>query len=265
VTLRGQSGAVMSASADGVLYISCDYLRVQGLKIAGPGTVGGTLVYFASSADHVDFIANEVTGSVCQGLYAEDTTSFLNIQRNWIHDNGKPACDRQAHGIYIEASDSLVANNVIHDHPEGFGIQHYPDGSRTRILNNTIANTAHGGIVVGGSGGVSSCVVANNITTHAGTYGVDSDSTRPSGCSIHHNLGFANGDGNVDPALSSGNSVSGNLSGDPRYVNHAGRDLRLQAGSPAVNAGDADSTVSPAFDGVGRPLGAGPDLGAYER
>jgi hypothetical protein len=222
-------------------------------------------VYFAGSADHDEFVGNEVTGSVCQGIFTENTTSFLTIARNWIHHNGTSACDRQAHGIYIESSDSLVANNVIYDHPQGFGIQHYPDGSRTQILGNTIANSGHGGIVLGGSGGVDNCVVANNITTNNGSYGIDADSSRPSGCAIHHNLGFANGSANVDSALSTGNSVFGNLSGDPTYMSYAARDLRLQTGSPAVNTGDPASAVSPAFDGTSRPQGGAPDIGAYER
>jgi hypothetical protein len=152
---------------------------------------------------------------------------------------------------------------MIYNHPEGFGIQHYPDGSRTRILGNTIANNAHSGIVLGGSRGVDNCVVANNIVYGNADRGIAADSTRPSGCQIHHNLGFANGDGSVDPALSSGNTVSGNVTADPVFVNYASRDLHLAAGSPAISAADAALAVSPDFDGKARD--GSPDIGAFER
>jgi len=262
VTLKAYPGEnpVLSAAADGVLYINCDYLRVEGLKIAGPGAVGGTLVYGVEPSHHVELIGNEITGSVCQGTYLDEGTHHYSIVRNRIHDNGTSACDRQAHGIYLEGNDHLVASNVIYNHPEGFGVQIYDKGLRSLVTGNTITHSGHGGIVCGGSGGVS-CTIVNNIVAYNGTYGIDRDASAPSSCSIHHNLAFANGT-NYDPTF---NCLSANLTGNPLFVSDAARDYHLLSGSPAIDTGDSSLAWSPDFDGAARPQGAGPDIGAFER
>lgn len=266
VTLKAYPGEtpVLSASSDGVLYIDCDYLRVEGLTIRGPGNVGGTLVYGVGGSDHIQLVGNEVTGSVCQGIYTEDTTANYEILRNRIHDNGTSACDRQAHGIYLEGNNHLVANNLIYNHPEGFGIQHYPQGNNARIIGNTITHSGHGGIVIGGSRGVSGATVVNNIVAHNGSYGIDRDSSAPSSCSIHHNLAYANGTANYDSGWPAG-CLGTNLAGNPLFLDLAARNLAVQATSPAVNAGDPNNTISPAYDGTTRPIGNAPDIGAHER
>ena len=212
VTLKAYPGerATLSAGTDGVLYLSCSYVRIEGLVIQGPGAVGGTLVYGVSGSHHVELVGNEVTGSVCQGVYTDEETSSYQVLRNWIHHNGQSACDRQAHGIYVQGDNHLIANNLIHDHPEGFGIQHYDYGRNVRIVNNTITYAAHGGIVVGGGGSgpsgsrVAGAVVVNNILAYNGTYGIDSDSTAPTSCEIHHNLAYANGRAPYDTGFPSG-------------------------------------------------------------
>jgi hypothetical protein len=56
------------------------------------------------------------------------------------------------------------------------------------------------------------------------------------------------------------------ISGEPGFVDAAGLDFHLAQGSPAVDAGDPSALeVAPAdMDGVVRPQGAAPDLGAFE-
>ena len=272
VTLKAYPGerAVFSAGTDGVLYISCSYLRVEGLVVQGPGAVGGTLVYGVSGSHHIELVRNEVTGSVCQGIYTDEETSDYTMLRNWIHHNGKSACDRQAHGIYVQGDAHLIANNLIHDHPEGFGIQHYDYGRNVRIINNTITHAGHGGIVVGGGASgpsgsrVAGAVVVNNIVAYNGTYGIDSDSTAPTSCQIHHNLAFGNGDAAYDSGFPSG-CLSNNMSGNPLFVDLAGRNLAVTASSPAVNSANTAMAVGPAYDGTSRPAGGAADVGCYER
>ena len=48
------------------------------------------------------------------------------------------------------------------------------------------------------------------------------------------------------------------------FVNPAGFDLRLRAGSPAIDAGSAVLAPPLDRDGVSRPQGGAFDLGAYE-
>jgi len=55
---------------------------------------------------------------------------------------------------------------------------------------------------------------------------------------------------------------SGNISADPAYA--SGSDLHLTSSSPCVDKGLAAGAPANDYDRVGRPQGAGPDIGAYE-
>jgi hypothetical protein len=61
--------------------------------------------------------------------------------------------------------------------------------------------------------------------------------------------------------------AGGNQSADPQFVSAASgpaQDLHLSAGSPAIDAGASVASGTLDLDGISRPQGAQPDLGAYE-
>jgi len=262
--------AIVKAAADGVVWINCDYVRVQGFAISGPAVVGGTNIYGVEGADHVQIVGNEIRDSICQGISLEEQTDAWRITRNWIHDNGDD-CDQQAHGIYLQGDDHLVANNVIDRQPEGYGIQVYDYDWNPTIVNNTIAHSGKGGVVVGGSGcrsegrcGVTGALVANNVLAYNSTEGITRDrSAPPKSCDIHSNLAFGNGSRSYEGGWPDGCLV-GNRTANPRFVDAASGDFRLRARSPAIGAADPRVAVSPDYDGVARPQGRRPDAGAYE-
>jgi hypothetical protein len=57
----------------------------------------------------------------------------------------------------------------------------------------------------------------------------------------------------------------GNFDADPLFLDPAAMDFRLQAGSPAIDAGTPDGAPATDKDGVPRPCGKGFDVGAHER
>ncbi len=71
----------------------------------------------------------------------------------------------------------------------------------------------------------------------------------------------------VNNVMSPGAPSGGNIVADPKFVDVAASNFHLQATSPAVNAG-VPSTVGldpdHDFDGVARPQGPKPDIGAFE-
>ena len=61
-----------------------------------------------------------------------------------------------------------------------------------------------------------------------------------------------------------GTVATNNLTTDPQFVNAAANDFRLQAKSPAINAGVTISAVTTDYSGISRPQDCCYDIGAYE-
>jgi hypothetical protein len=238
------------------------YFRIKGFILDRDCcTSGGHIDVYGH---HVEIVDNEMRNGRGKGVYTEEGSSNVHIIGNWIHHN-VTAGGQQDHGLYMQGNDHFIANNVIHDHPDGFGIQIYDRGSRMIVVNNTVTNNGHSGIVVGGSGGVSNITIRNNILANNNSYGVQMDSSCPtSNVVVDINVIFGNGDGAVEGGCSSV-SVSGTIASNPLFVNagsSSSRNLRVQSGSPAVNAARADFAMPIAFGGGARI--APPDIGAYE-
>jgi len=141
------------------------FFRIQGFILELAKGDSSTNVYFEGSAHDVELSRNEIRFSQDQGVFVENSTRNIHIIGNRIHDNGRghQSGQHQSHGIYIEGADHLVANNVVHGHPYGFGIQIYPENEGTIVVHNTVVGSGHSGIVVGGDGGVSNITIRNNV------------------------------------------------------------------------------------------------------
>jgi hypothetical protein len=238
------------------------YFRIKGFILDRDCcTSGGNIDVYGH---HIEIVGNEMRNGKGKGVYTDESSQAVHIIGNWMHHNGT-AGGQQDHGIYLQGDDHFVANNVIHDHFDGFGIQIYDKGSRHTVVNNTVTNNGHSGIVVGGSGGVSDVTIRNNILANNSRYGVQHDSSCPlSNVLVENNVFFGNGSGTVQTGCSSV-TASGNTSANPLFINPgdaASRDLRLQTGSPAINAGRADVSMPNDFTGAARD--GQPDIGAYE-
>lgn len=264
----GETPILHAASTSGDTYpmqfgSGAAYVRLSGFILENAIGTSSANIYFYGNANHIEVSGNIIRNSQDQGIYTENTTSYIHIISNKIYNNGlnHQAGQHQSHGIYIEGSYDLIANNLIYDHPFGFGIQVYPQNTNTVIVNNTIANNAHSGIVLGT---VSSIVIRNNIITNNSSWGIERAGTVSSSF-LDHNLFYANSGGNQEGGSISGlDSSGGNLTVDPLYINYASRDLRLQNTSPGINAGLSAWSMSADYPGVTRPQESAPDIGAYE-
>lgn len=106
----------------------------------------------------------------------------------------------------------------------------------------------------------------NNILGNGTVAGIRADAG--SSLNLTNTLWGAPGSGyeNGTNLINGGNllSESGNLSGDPAFVDSTRGDYRLGPGSDALDAG-IDAGITTDFHGQTRPAGAAPDIGADER
>jgi parallel beta-helix repeat protein len=189
-------------------------------------------IYLSGSGYTLD--GNEfanTTGWVVHGYTSSSSGASDNIiKNNYFHDSGGP--------VLLCQSNNQLHNNVLArlgtiGHKVGAGIQlsQFCAGQpsmKNMIVNNTIYQSAGTCIDLGGS---SSGVVRNNICYQNGSDAVKGGS--------------------------SGNAMSNNLLGtNPMFVNAAGGDFHLQAGSPAIDAGMPMPNMP--------YKGAAPDIGAME-
>jgi parallel beta-helix repeat protein len=248
--------------SDGAAYIRFG----EGFTIEGASGISSTNVYFEGDAHDIELVGNEIHASQDQGVFSERTTANLHILANRVHDNGRGhvAGQHQSHGLYIEGRDHLIANNLIQDHPEGFGIQLYPSNHGTMVVNNTIVASGHSGIVIGGSDGVSDIIVRNNIVAGNEKYGVEMDSSCPQSTIVEGNVIRGNGDGAVDDDCDAVSTGKGNIEADPSFLAPTVGDYRLRPGSPAIDRGIPAYTPRRDLAGRRRGTGNGYDIGAYE-
>ncbi len=170
-----------------------------------------------------------------------DGSVRVTVRNNVVYNNG--TATGQCGILYAGASDSLVYNNVV-----------YNNGSGSNGC----------GIAIGRAG------LANNIGVYNNT--VTGNAGSPGGIYIQSGSGNIIRDNiiwNNQPAdyydFGTSATADHNLIGiNPRFVNEAGHDYHLQAGSPAIDAGVAIIDVTTDIVGTRRPQGCCYDLGAYE-
>lgn len=160
-------------------------------------------------------------------------------------------------GVYTRDVEVQLVNSVLANNTKaGFFSR---SNVRARIHHNTVVGNGFGtpgettGGIVAGPAGVE--VISNNIVVgnHQGLNCRGCTDSRTANNVWGNVVNFA-GDRRGNP---------GGLSVDPRFVDPAQRDFRLQADSPCIDAG-ANVGVDADADGNRRPAGSRPDMGAFE-
>lgn len=243
-----------------VIRTAASYFRLRGLVLErSPSLGGGNIDVYGH---HLEIADNEIRLGTDQGIYLDEPSHHVQILGNWIHHNGQGLI-HQSHGIYLQGEDHVVAGNLIHDQPFGFGIQAYDELRRAIIAHNTVARSGHSGIVLGGFPGAQDVQVLNNVFAFNNRHGIAVDSYPPAFSRAEHNVLFGNGDGPIEPG-SSGIHFAANLTSDPLFVDPDASNFRLRSGTPARGQGLAGYAPSLDFDGRPRSLGGAPDIGAFE-
>jgi len=194
--------------------------------------------------------------------------SDISLTGNIVHDIGPRLC-KFIQGLYQTAS-GTVANNLVY-RVSGWGIHLWHDVHDVRVVNNTVFNSAAGGILVGGgdyvhtTGPADHIVVANNIVFDNAGYGIIEDGDTGSHNLFTHNLVYRSG---INWRLKTSAADRAAIAADPRFVRYdrdGGGDYRLAPDSPAIGAGALD--YAPVLDlaGTTRQRTGGDTIGAFDR
>ncbi|MCR9102970.1 MAG: right-handed parallel beta-helix repeat-containing protein, partial [bacterium] len=159
-------------------------------------------------------------------------------------------------GLYLEHGENTLVNNIISGNTNSSGGGIVANGSTNTLVNNSIsentATTRGGGIFVGS--GMNT--LTNNIIW---------GNSAPEGESLFNNLGTLAINYSI---VQGGFTGTGNLDEDPQFIDAANGNLRLQACSPAIDAGNTAAVpagTTTDLDGNPRFFNSGTvDMGAYE-
>jgi hypothetical protein len=215
-----------------------------------------------------------------EGIGAAAGPHDISIHNNTVHNVGQGS---QRVAIYIDAWTEHeynigVYNNRVYDNG-GQGIVAASEGGglleSVNIYNNIVYNAGNdwGGIGVAPwsttsapNHPVHNVNFVNNTVYNCLGGGISINNPEIENILIRNNIFYQSGQAlRIDPLVPvSQLSIDHNLTGDPRFVNSATFNFRLQANSTAIDAGVADKAPRIDFDNNFRPAGAGYDLGAFE-
>ena len=234
-----------------------------------------------SGSDHIRFIRVVFRNAATQGLLLS-LSSFIECLDCRAHNNGTHT--NLHHGFYIGDSDNNLLSGGESDHNASMGVtiaSGTPQGNiveRMRLHDNTYgygpanesgntgrnnliySNTSHGITAISNLGEN----FYNNSIYGNGGCGIFSDTDSTSNGNFKNNIVFGNGTNLCIGG--SGHTLTTNLTTDPSWVNAAGGDFTLQAGSDAINTGTDLSGEGFADDYIGtsRPQNGTWDIGAVE-
>jgi hypothetical protein len=252
------------------------YVDIEGFEVDGTKHQGGTPwrmgIYSAGSSstikrNKVHDIAHDKAVYTCTnggGAGVEGDSYYkgtnIDVIGNVVYDIGYLGCTF-VQGIY-QTAPGKVMNNVI-TRGGAACIHLWHDANHIDIVNNTVVECPFGILVGGGdyvntSGPADYVNVLNNIVVNS-KMAIDEQGGTGKNNVYANNLLFGN---TTNWGLQNGLAGTNTVTENPLFMNLAGADYHLQAGSPAINAGT--TTRAPSYDFDGKPR-TQPDLGAFEK
>ncbi len=245
VTLTAVPGATATISGYIEIADSANDVTVSNLTIDGSSSPANT---FQIWGDRFKLLNSEVNGGHSSTIQdcvfighptygvAYDTV----IDHNRIHDCGASG---HGHGLYVKDTrgQTKITNNYIYDNTN-FGIQFYDDGDGVLFSHNVVdGSQTNAGLIFAGETSTASDndTVSYNIFTNNKTYGITSywgTFGVGIGNSADHNCFYGNALGPFGSQIG-WTKGDGNVLANPLYVDRAGKDFRLGAGSPCAGYG----------------------------
>ena len=261
-TVTGNWLALNHAGHDGggiYVYSNTAAMQNNGLYSNVAGLRGGGVAIFEAGASLVsNTIGNNTSAQDGGGVCVDHSKSELRantILSNTAGGNGG--------GIAIGSENratlinNVVAHNGISVASDAYGSGIFIHDSTVELLHNTIADNSgrsRQAVVMGGSG---TLILTNNIIAgHA--LGITVTVPASSTIIASHTLFYGNGTDYQD-----GVSSTGEVRGDPYFVNPMALDYHICHGSAAIDSG-LNIAVTIDIDGDTRPIGPGYDIGADE-
>lgn len=280
---------VPPGDGEACLYIvGTEYFVLDGFVLdSAPNGHGVGITYGTGfpQAHHIELRNCEIKNSKGQGIgTGGDGCRFINLD---VHDNGIGSSDPGLlHGIYLTGDDCLIEGGRYHDNA-GHGIHVYtgkPPHPDRNVVRNVRAygnrkgpgigvywgdgNQVYNNVVWENDGGIRSngvnSLVAHNTVYKNARYGIYVDNK---GNTIQNNIAYLNNDDDLHNDETKGtNTLSHNLTSDPKFVNAKDGDFHLQEGSPAIDRGAdlSEQGIRTDFEGDKRPQGERYDIGADE-
>lgn len=195
------------------------------------------------NSDNIDFdkVTADIIGNVIYGMTGRDCDGIDMGSQSEVYLKDNIIADCSDSGIESEEGSVITAeNNVIRNCAIGITVKEKATGifHNNTFVGNDVCFSAYSETGVNGNGGT---IVASNNIIYQSTSNYSS--RHGSSLTLTYNLtssGFLSG--------------TGNIIGDPLFVNPSANDFHLREGSPAIDAGDPNSPLDP--DGTRADIGA---------
>lgn len=259
----------------GMVHLAGSHLVLDGVVLDGPtgpvteaNSPAGEEVLLWAEGDDLVVRRTEVRHGLWRaGVYVEGERVLLDGL--WVHDNGPWSDPRQEQvggradnidqGVYWGRGSSGWLRNSVLERNLAYGLQISGGAGPVHVAHNTVVRNGRGGVIWAED--TSGSTLVNNVIAYNEGYGLNAHLLTGSDNRAHHNLGWGNARGewnDTGPVRVHDNAV-----GDPGFAGM--RDYRLGPDSAALDAASEGAQTPRDRDGVRRPQGRGPDIGAYER